>query len=201
MDRKLALYRKPLVPQLPPDRLTTLALFCGMARPDSNCSQRGSMGGEGRELKAKCWLLILSEFTPNWNKTHHNNHFLSKDHFRLDAISIPKQFSPIDYYQQQTFPNFISHISIIQYFWGFESDLINPFGCELLEGTILHSVYEKKQKKTKPHNLFDHFRYCKFYKYLNVGTQTHGLHVCINTNSCTSLIYCKVLCQNTYDFC
>lgn len=38
MGRRLALYRKPLAPQSPPDRLTAPALFCiGMARPDSNC--------------------------------------------------------------------------------------------------------------------------------------------------------------------
>lgn len=59
----------------------------------------------------------------------------------------------------------------------------------MVEETIFNSVYEK--------TLFDHFPYCEFYKYLNVGTQTHGLHVCINMHSCTSL-FTEKCCARTH---
>lgn len=38
-----------------------------------------------------------------------------------------------------------------------------------------NNIQQRLWKKT----LSDHFPYCEFYKYLSVGTQTHGLHVCI----------------------
>lgn len=110
MGRRLALSRKPLAPQSPPDRLTARALFCsGVARPDSTAefTKREVRVSKGRGEGVKGQVLAFDPFRKVWHslietghETHQNNHFLSKDHFRFDAVSISTQLSPKVYYQQ-----------------------------------------------------------------------------------------------------